>query len=188
MSRIWSRRSGRRFLAGGRLGVAAGMTSGRRASAARDLGPPHIPVDADVAGEPQDPLPEDVAHDLRSPTLDGVGARPEEGLGDLVVAFTDAGGTNHLVARDQKAFGPQEIDTQFVDLLCQLTARQLADRLFGPGCAARPLLLGPHSREAHELGFDPEVDDAISRGRVGITALLPQLDCSPDHAAAPGGR
>src|SRR3954467_9270289 len=134
MSRIWSRRSGRRFLAGGRLGGGAGLTAGRRTSAARNLGPRHILVDADVAGEPQDPLTEDVAHDLRSPTLDGVGPRPEEGLGDLVVAFTDAGGTNHLVARDQKAFGTEEVDTQFVDLLRQLTARQLADRLFGPGC------------------------------------------------------
>src|SRR5688500_3190493 len=53
---------------------------------ARHLDPGELLVDADVAGEAEHPLAEDVAHDLGGAALDRVGPGPEERLLERVVA------------------------------------------------------------------------------------------------------
>ena len=52
----------------------------RGPSVPRDLRPRHLLVDPDVTGQPEDPLTEDVALDLRGAALDRVGPRPDEHL------------------------------------------------------------------------------------------------------------
>src|SRR5580658_5211667 len=49
-----------------------------RSSAVGHLRPGHVFVDPGFAGEPEDALTQDVAHDLRRPPLDGVGPRAQE--------------------------------------------------------------------------------------------------------------
>jgi len=48
--------------------------------APRNLRPRQVSVDARFAGQAQDALAEDIAHDLRRATFDRVGARPQEQL------------------------------------------------------------------------------------------------------------
>ena len=79
---------GERFRAGGapRALVARDPVGDVRAvdhdadSAARDLRPRDVAVDAGLARQAEDALAEDVAHDLRRAALDRVGPRPQEHL------------------------------------------------------------------------------------------------------------
>src|SRR5687767_6394858 len=80
-------------------------------SAPGHLRPGHVLVVAHVAGETEDPLAEDVAHDLARPALDGVGPHAEEGLGDVALA-AEPGllGTHHLVAPVEHPGRTEEVD------------------------------------------------------------------------------
>ncbi len=59
-------------------GHVAGPNISSAGSVSRDLAPGHVAVDADIAGQAEHPLAEDVLHDLGGAALDRVGPRAEE--------------------------------------------------------------------------------------------------------------
>src|SRR5690606_18379860 len=103
-------------------------------SATRDLLPRHAGVGAQITGQSEDPLAQDVAHHLGRAALDGVGAAAQIALLDRAAPVV-AGAAVHVVAVVQHALGPEQIHAELVDLLIEFRADQLADRRLRAGSA-----------------------------------------------------
>ncbi len=84
---------------------------------ARDLCPGEVLVDSWFSGEPGDPLAEDVLHDFRRPTFDGIGPAPEKGAADILRPLRD----EEPVCVVDHASGTQQRDGHFLDLLGQFS-------------------------------------------------------------------
>src|SRR6266487_2485144 len=110
------------------------------ASASWYLAPWKVFVDAGLAREPEHPLAEDVAQDLRRAAFDRVRPRTQEHLPG-VAAAGQAGlvGPDHLVARIQEPVGVEDVHAHLVDPPVRLGERELGHRAFGTGRSRLPV-------------------------------------------------
>ena len=134
----------------------------RSVSASRHLRPRQVAVDARLAGQAEDALAEDVAHDLRRAALDRVGARragtscAPSRAAPSSAGFARAGGTCSRSRRCRPA--PSSVDAQLVDRLVE-ARRTRAWRSSPPGpglparafCAARMLVRRSTSASIHSF-------------------------------------
>src|SRR5207237_8128763 len=102
-------------------------------------------------GQSEHPLADDVLLDLGRAALDGVGARPEEGILPYPVVDGDVG------AAPEHRVRPLNLHGQLLQPLVRVHPAHLAGRGFGAGqLAAQQLGDGPRAGVLQRLGVDPQ--------------------------------
>ena len=149
-----------------------------RAVSARHLFPGDVFVDAGLAGEAEDALAEDVAHDLGRAALDRVGPGPQE----HVARFAERGGEADLLGAPERVVeadervGAEQVHAQLVDALLVERERELGDRAFRPGVPRLRLRGGAQVGEAQHLFVDPELHEPVEHRGIVVGALVPEVD------------
>src|SRR5438270_853406 len=163
----------------GRADRVLAATARRSASvAAGDVLPGDVSVDGGLFGEAEDPLAEEVAHDLGGAAFDGVGAAAEEAAdghpGVLVVGCPSHG----LVAED--------VHGEVLEAPVVLGLEELGDRAFGTGLVAGLAGgRGAHVGHLDDLALDDRLSEALADDGVGGGAvLLRDSDDSVDRSPA----